>query len=70
MQYHGGNYGMQERKNMTGAARDLRISVLETAYHGGDANLQSVFSSIEILRVLYDRVLKISPETVDSPERD
>ena len=61
---------MQERKNMTDAARDLRISVLETAYHGGDANLQSVFSSIEILRVLYDRVLKISPETVDSPERD
>ena len=49
---------MQERKNMTDAARDLRISVLETAYHGGDANLQSVFSSIEILRVLYDRVLK------------
>ncbi|MDE7327740.1 MAG: hypothetical protein K2N63_15925 [Lachnospiraceae bacterium] len=55
---------------MTDAARKLRISVLETAYRGGDANLQSVFSSIEILRVLYDRVLRITPGTKDSPNRD
>ena len=55
---------------MTEQAKRLRKSILCTAHAGKDANLQSVFSSVEILRVLYDRVLHISPETASAPNRD
>lgn len=55
---------------MTEGARRLRKSILRMAYAGGDANLQSCFSSVEILRVLYDRVLRVSPGTAGDPERD
>lgn len=55
---------------MTEGAKRLRKSILRMARSGGDANLQSCFSSVEILRTLYDRVLHISPETADDPGRD
>lgn len=55
---------------MTDAAKRTRSTVLQMAYAGQDANLQSIFSSIEILRVLYDRCLNATPSTVDSPLRD
>ncbi len=55
---------------MTKAAEQLRISILKTACYGRDANLQSIFSSVEILRVLYDRILAVTPEIVNSPDRD
>ncbi len=44
--------------------------MLRMACAGGDANLQSCFSAVEILRVLYDRVLEVTPATVAAPERD
>lgn len=55
---------------MTKAAEKLRLSILEMAFYGQNANLQSIFSSVEILRVLYDRILSVTPVTVKSPERD
>ncbi len=55
---------------MTERAKRLRKNVLRMAHSGKDANLQSCFSSVEILRALYDRVLSVSPETAASPERD
>ncbi len=55
---------------MTEGARRLRKSILRMAHAGGDANLQSCFSSVEILRVLYDRVLRVSPETAQDLGRD
>lgn len=61
--------GKGEHK-LTKAAETLRLSILETAFYGQDANLQSVFSSVEILRVLYDKILSVTPDTADSPERD
>ena len=51
---------------MTEQARQLRKSILHMAYIAQDANLPSTFSAVEILRVLYDRVLRVSPETVFS----
>ncbi|MFR9778817.1 transketolase [Micromonospora sp. MS34] len=30
----------------------------------------NVYSTLDVLRVLYDRVLRITPETVDDPDRD
>lgn len=55
---------------MTEQGKRLRRSILCMANAGRDANLQSNFSSVEILRVLYDRVLTVSPETMALPERD
>ncbi len=55
---------------MTERARQLRKSILRMAYFAQDANLPSTFSAVEILRVLYDRVLRASPETADDPGRD
>ena len=55
---------------MSEQAKKTREYVLRTAHAGGDANLQSVFSSIEIMQTLYDRVLHVTPATVDDPNRD
>lgn len=55
---------------MTEQAKKVRKSVLNMAYAGRDANLQSNFSSVEILRVLYDRVLKVDPSRLNDPARD
>ncbi len=55
---------------MTERAKRLRKRILRMAHAGRDANLQSGFSSVEILRVLYDRVLRVSPETAGAPKRD
>lgn len=54
---------------MTDGARALRKTILRMAHAGRDANLQSVFSSVEILRVIYDRVLRFSPERPEDRDR-
>lgn len=48
----------------------LRKELLRTSSVGHDGNLQSGFSSMEILWTLYDRVLHVTPITVQDPERD
>lgn len=55
---------------MTSGAKLLRKMVLEMAYYGRNANLQSVFSAIDIIDVLYEKILRVSPKEADSPERD
>ena len=54
---------------MTEQARRTRKTVLRMAHAGQDANLQSVFSSIEILRVLYDRILRGVAQGDDDRDR-
>lgn len=51
---------------MTEGAKALRKTILKMAHAGNDGNLQSNFSSIEILRVLYDRILR---NTAPDPDR-
>ena len=48
----------------------IRSRLLEVSHLGHDGNLQSCFSSIEILYALYHGVMNWSPETAKSPERD
>ena len=50
--------------------RELRKTCLQMANAGRDGNLQSVFSSMEIMWTLYDRVMNWSVERALSPERD
>ncbi|MEV6341956.1 thiamine pyrophosphate-dependent enzyme [Actinoplanes sp. NPDC051851] len=37
---------------------------------GDEKHSPSAHSTLDVLRVLYDRVLRITPETVDEPDRD
>lgn len=55
---------------MTLGARKIRKLILDLAFYAQDANLQSVFSSVEILHVLYSRIMNISIENRDLPDRD
>ena len=54
---------------MTEKARELRKNVLRISHAGQDGNLLSVFSSIEILRVLYDSILNLFPNDPDDRDR-
>ena len=44
--------------------------MLQLIHHAGAGHTGGGLSSLDILSVLYNRVLNISPETVDSPTRD
>ena len=55
---------------MPNTLKKLRKLCLQMSYEGKDGNLQSVFSSLEILWTLYNRVMNWSPPKAKSPERD
>ena len=48
----------------------LRKRVLELLHYGGDGNPQSIFSALDILWVLYDQILGITPENYKNPDRN
>lgn len=48
----------------------LRKSILDIAYYGKDANLQSIFSSVEILWTLYYEVMNYDLDNMNDPNRD
>ncbi|MFC4018640.1 transketolase [Micromonospora sp. GCM10011542] len=47
-----------------------RLRPLIRRLTGDEKHAPSAHSTIDVLQVLYDRVLRISPDTVDDPERD
>lgn len=55
---------------MSKETRDLRKMLLNISALGRDGNLQSGFSSMEILWTLYDRVLELSPILAGEPTRE
>ena len=48
----------------------LRRRVLENIKHAGAGHTGGSLSCLDILNVLYNRVLRVSPETFSSPDRD
>jgi len=52
------------------ATRGLRRRIIEAAAASGEGHIPSALSILDILWVLYDRVLEISPQSVSAPERD
>jgi transketolase len=48
----------------------LRKRVLEMIFHAGNGHTGGSLSCLDILAVLYFRVLKVSPKTMDDPARD
>lgn len=50
--------------------RELRKTILDVSFAGKDGNLQSCFSSLEIIWTLYDKVLHLSPATMQQTAHD
>lgn len=48
----------------------LKRSVVEAAFRAGEGHVASAFSVLDILWVLYNKILKIHPERPDDPSRD
>jgi transketolase len=46
------------------------MDVVDLIRKAGNGHMAGSLSCIDVLTVLYERVLKISPDTVDDPERD
>ena len=55
---------------MTSILKKLRINSLYLAHRCQDGNLQSVFSCLDIVWVLYDKIMKWSPDTAMDDDRD
>src|SRR5437016_4318460 len=51
-------------------SRDLRRQIVRMIEAGGRGHVGSAFSLVEMLRVLYDEVLKYDPTNPQWPERD
>jgi transketolase len=47
-----------------------RRDLLRIIYHAGAGHTGGSLSCVDILNVLYNRVLRVSPETIDDPQRD
>lgn len=55
---------------MTDELKKIRKSCLDIAFWGQDANLQSTFSSIELIWTLYHRIMKWDVNSARNPDRD
>lgn len=51
-------------------SRDLRRGILHTVDSGRRGHIASAFSLVEILRTLYDHILRYDPNRPDWPDRD
>ncbi len=54
----------------TTAANPDLLGTLLTRLTGDEQHAPSAYSTLDVLWVLYDRILRVSPETVDAPDRD
>jgi transketolase len=50
--------------------RNLRKRVLELLYYGGDGNIQSIFSALDIIWILYDKILGLTLDNCQNPDRN
>ena len=48
----------------------LKAKIMEVSARSREGHIPSAFSVMDLLWVLYDRVLNVSPETVSDPDRD
>ncbi|GHU39621.1 transketolase [Spirochaetia bacterium] len=51
-------------------SKDLRKMSLELSHNCNDGNLQSVFSCLDIIWTLYDRIMNWSPQMAEDDDRD
>src|SRR5215218_3769764 len=63
-------FNLQPIPMTTTTMRTDPIAPLLRRITGDEKHLPSAHSTLDVLWVLYDRVLKITPATVDAPDRD
>jgi len=51
-------------------ARQIRLHALEMCHRKRTSHIGGAFSIADVLAVLYGKILDISPETLDAPQRD
>lgn len=61
---------MTGSKGLTELAGEIRRTSLEMISRAKSSHIGSVFSAVEILAVLYGRVLRVRPDEPDWPDRD
>ncbi len=61
---------MKARLDLQEKARELRRAIFKTIYRGGGGHIPGSLSIVEILTVLYHRVLRIDPHNSKDPLRD
>ncbi|MBV8257904.1 MAG: transketolase [Actinobacteria bacterium] len=61
---------MQQEAALDQRSRDFRREILLILEQAGRGHVGAAFSSLEIVRVLYDDVLRVDPSRPDWPERD
>ncbi|WP_433723171.1 transketolase [Actinoplanes sp. CA-051413] len=54
----------------TTAVKPDLLSALLTRLTGDEKHAPSAYSTLDVLWVLYDRVLRVTPDTIDEPDRD
>jgi transketolase len=52
------------------AVKPNPLGTLLTRLTGDEKHAPSAYSTLDVLWVLYDRILRVSPDTVDEPDRD
>jgi transketolase len=50
--------------------KELKADIVKSAFESQEGHIPSAFSILDILWVLYDKVLNINPTMVDDPNRD
>lgn len=56
--------------NLTKKAYELRLDVLETVYKAKAGHIGGDLSVIDVLTVLYYKIMNVSPENFSAPDRD
>ena len=59
-----------KKEDILALSKSLRLRVLKLTSDARSSHVGSAFSMVELLSVLYSGFLNVSPETMDSPERD
>lgn len=62
--------GRKDRIRMEPISKELRKMSLKLSNKCKDGNLQSVFSCIDVVWILYDRIMNWSVENANDPDRD
>jgi transketolase len=61
---------MLKKAQLALSPADLRRQILTMAFHGSSVHIACAFSLVEVLSVLYSRLLQYNPQNVSDPDRD
>src|SRR5437764_1966645 len=61
---------MEQRAELNRQGRDDRRTILRVVEESGRGHVGAAFSAMEMVRVLYDHVLRVDPRDPEWPERD